>query len=131
MLKVGEVIIHRGRGEEEDGLVFHEVVKPPIAGADFSFAGLGEAAISEVVGFINNDDVRLLFHPLNLLGVVAATHEVGVVEDAEIGEALVKMRKILSPAALTWMLSSMFCVRPGSVKLLDPTSATEPTTAER
>ena len=35
----------------------------------------------------------------------------------------------LSRALWTWMFSSMFLVRPGNVKLLDPTRACEPTTS--
>ena len=96
MLKVGEVIVHRSRGEKEYGLSLREGGELPVAGTDFSLVRIGKAAVPEVVRFVNNEDIGLLPHALHFLRVFAAAHDVGVGEDFQVAESLEKVWQELS-----------------------------------
>ena len=57
MLKVCEVIVDRRGGQKEQGLAFDDVVELPIARENFACFSVGEAAIAEVMRFVNQDHV--------------------------------------------------------------------------
>ena len=59
MLKISEGIVNRGGRKVKHLLAFTYVIKLPIARADASFIGIGQPAVAEVVGFVNDDDIGL------------------------------------------------------------------------
>ena len=98
VLEIRQCVIDRRGGEMKHLLVCAEVVKRPVARAA-GFAS--EAAITKMVGFVNDDGIRLIRHlfkdgrEIRAVGADAA-HEVGVIENFEREEAVQKMRQIFS-----------------------------------
>ncbi len=85
MLKVGQVVIDWGRGEQEHLLALAKIVEIPIARA----ARLGpEASIPKMVSLVHEDHVGLAPQLPEFIGVVAAIgtdapHQIGMIIDLE------------------------------------------------
>ena len=90
VLEVAEAVVH-GRGrEQEDLLVFGEVVHDAVAGrAPAAFAL--DAGVPEVVAFVDDEHVGHLLDACQAFPVTAAAGEVGVVVDDEVAEVAVEM----------------------------------------
>ena len=53
-----------------------------------------------MVCLVNDEHVGLFLHALDFLGKVPGAHEVGVIEDAQVAEALEEMREVFAEVAL-------------------------------
>ena len=84
VLEIGEVLL-TGVAVSRKRVSLCEVVELPVAGTDFPPRRYWQCPVPEVVGLVNNKDIRLFLHGIpDFLREVAAAHKVGMVEDLRV-----------------------------------------------
>ena len=68
MLKICEVIVNRCRREQKQGFVLGDVVKLSVVGTNLALVCIGQAAIAEMVRFINHNDISQFLYPPEAMG---------------------------------------------------------------